>query len=116
MKTFKEEWTVESATAILGHPTVESEIWAEAVEWLLVYGPPEIRKLLHQASGHATKKQFPNLKAQRFGPDGNPCYDIAALAQSLGISEEDARNQLLEKEMKHGVQHGYSDDDTTVLQ
>ena len=116
MKTFKEEWTVESAMAILSHPTVDSEIWASAAEWLLVYGPPEIKELFQQASGHATSKQFPDLKPQRFGPDGSPCYDITELAQNLGISEEEARNQLLEKEMKHGIQHGYTDEDTTTLQ
>lgn len=116
MTTFKDEWTVESAMAILGHPTVDSEIWASAVEWLLIYGPPEIRELLQQASGHAAREQFPDLKPQRFGPNGTPCYDIADLAQSLGISEEEARNQLVEKEMKHGIQHGFTEDDTTSLQ
>lgn len=116
MTTFKEEWTVESAMAILSHPTVDSEIWAEAVEWLLIYGPSEVKELLQQASGHATSKQFPDLKPQRFGPDGSPCYDITELAQHLGISEEEARNQLLEKEMKHGIQHGFDEDETMPLQ
>jgi hypothetical protein len=116
MMTFKEEWTVESALEILQHPTVDSAIWASAVEWLLLYGPPEIQELLQQASGHATSESFPELKPQRYGPDGSPCYDLAELAKTLGISEEEANAQLMEKEMKHGIQHGFSEDDTTTLQ
>ena len=42
MTTFKEEWTVESAMAILSHPTVDSEIWAEAVEWLRTRPAPDL--------------------------------------------------------------------------
>lgn len=116
MTAFHEEWTVEAALEILQHPTVDSKIWAEAVEWLLLYGPEEIKALLQQASSHATQENFPELQPHRFAPDGSPCYEIAALAQALGISEEEAREQLVEKECKHGIQHGYSDDDTTPLQ
>lgn len=116
MTTFKEEWTVAAAMEILRHPTVDSAIWASAVEWLLLYGPPEIRELLTQASSHATSTSFPELKPQHFAPDGTPCYDIAELARMLGISEEEAREQLLEKERKHGVQHLLSEDETTTLQ
>ncbi|MBV5319030.1 MAG: hypothetical protein JZU50_14630 [Desulfobulbaceae bacterium] len=116
MTAFKQHWTLESAMEILQHPTVDSEIWASAVEWLLIYGPPEVRELLQQASGQATRENFPELQPQGYGPDGSPCYDIADLARSLGISEEEARAQLAQKEQKHGVQHGFSDDDTTTLQ
>ena len=101
---------------ILQHPTVDSSIWAEAVEWLLLYGPPEIKDLLQEASGQATQASFPDLQAQRYAPDGSPCYDIADLAQALGIPEEEAQMQLKEKEIKHGVQHGFSEEDTTRLQ
>jgi len=116
MTLFKQEWTEESAMEILQHPTVDSKLWAEAVEWLLLYGPPEIREMLSQASGHAMSKSFPELQPQRYAPDGSPCYEIADLARSLGISEEEARAQLAEKEQKHGVQHGIADSDTTRLQ
>ena len=116
MDSFAQEWTLESALAVLNHPTVDSKLWAEAVEWLLVYGPPEVRELLTAASGHATRTSFPELKPQGYGPDGSPCYDIADLARSLGISEEEARRQLAEKEARHGVQHGIDDEDTTTLQ
>ena len=116
MTDFARQWTLDSAMEILQHPTVDSAIWAEAVEWLLVFGPPEISEMLRQASGHATSQSFPELAAQRFAPDGSPCYDIADLARALGISEEEARAQLAEKEAKHGVRHGFSEDDTTGLQ
>ena len=116
MDTFAQEWTLESALAVLNHPTVDSKLWAEAVEWLLVYGPPEVRELLTAASGHATRASFPELKPQGYGPDGSPCYDIAELASSLGISEEEAREQLAAKEEKHGVRHGFDEEDTTGLQ
>ncbi|WP_448875028.1 hypothetical protein [Desulfobulbus propionicus] len=116
MMDFQQEWTLESAMEILQHPTVDSKIWAEAVEWLLIYGPPDIRELLQQASGHATQESFPGLKPQRFAPDGTPCYDIAELAQALGISEEEAREKLQEMEARHGIRHGYDDEETTGLQ
>ena len=116
MTAFEQQWTLESALEILQHPTVDSTIWAEAVEWLLLYGPPEVKEQLIQASGHATSKSFPELRPQRFAPDGSPCYDIAELARSLDISEEEARKQLAAKEEKHGVRHGFGEDDTTGLQ
>ena len=116
MTAFKQEWTEDSAMKVLQHPTVDSRLWAEAVEWLLLYGRHEIREMLQQASGHATQESFPELQPQRYAPDGSPCYEIADLARSLGISEEEARAQLAEKEQKHGVQHGVAEEDTTRLQ
>lgn len=113
---FQDEWTLESALKILQHPTVDSKIWAEAVEWLMIFGPPEIQELLQAASGHATKESFPELQPQGYGPDGTPCYDISELAASLGISEEEAQEKLQEMEAKHGMQHGFGDDETSILQ
>lgn len=116
MNTFAHQWSLEAALDILQHPTVDSRLWADAVEWLLIFGPPEIREVLQQASGHATQSSFPGLKAQRYAPDGSPCYDIAELAQALGISEEEARAQLQEMESKHGMRHGFDEDETSGLQ
>lgn len=116
MVDFQQEWTLESAMEILQHPTVDSQIWAEAVEWLMIYGPPEVQKLLQQASGHATQESFPELRPQRYAPDGSPCYDLSELAQTLGISEEEAREKLQEMETKHGIRHGFGEEDTTGLQ
>lgn len=116
MSTFAHHWSLEVALEILQHPTVDSRLWAEAVEWLLIYGPPEIREVLQQASGHATQSSFPGLKIQGYAPDGSPCYDIGELAQSLGISEEEARAQLQEMESRHGMRHGFDEDETSGLQ
>jgi predicted PhzF superfamily epimerase YddE/YHI9 len=116
MIPFKQQWTVESAMRIAQHPTVDSDTWASAVEWLLLHGPPEIRALLDQAGAHAASVQFPELKPRRFATDGSPCYDLAELAHALGISEDEVRKQLMEKERQHGVQHGLTEDDTTGLQ
>jgi len=116
MIPFEQQWTVESAMRIAQHPTVDSELWASAVEWLMLHGPPEIRALLSQAGTHAANAQFPELKPHRFAPDGSPCYDLAELAHALETSEDEVRKQLMEKERQHGVRHGFTEDDTTALQ
>ena len=116
MTEFKKEWTVESAMEILAHPTVDSRIWSEAVEWLLVYGPPEIKEVLQQASGHATSKEFPNLKAHGFAGDGESVYSVADVAAALGISEQEAAKIISEKQQKHGVQHLFDEQDTHKVQ
>lgn len=116
MTDFKKEWTLESAMKVLEHPTVDSKLWAEAVEWLLLYGPPEIREMLKQASSYATTTEFPDLKPESYTPDGEPVYSISGIAKELGISEEDAAELIRRKEEKHGVQHGLADEDTWKIQ
>ena len=116
MSGFNKEWTLESAMEILRHPTVDSEIWAEAVEWLLLYGPPDIQKMLKQASSYATGREFPNLKPQAFSADGEPVYSIAEVAKELGISEEEAAEVIAGKEKKHGVVYRISGENTRKLQ
>ena len=37
----KDQWTEETAMKILQNPTVDSKLWAEAVEWLILFGPEE---------------------------------------------------------------------------
>ncbi len=105
MTDFKKEWTVESAMEIIQHPTVDSKIWAEAVEWLLLYGPPEVQEMLKEASGYATSKEFPELKPQGFNEDGEPIYSVAEIASALNISEEEAAEMIARKETKHGMLH-----------
>lgn len=90
--SFKDEWNLEIALKILQHPTVDSQLWAEAAEWLLRYGPPSIQKILLSASQAATEIQFPELTPSHYTADGLPVYDTARLAESLGISEEEVRN------------------------
>ena len=116
MTEFKQEWTVESAMEILQHPTVDSKIWAEAVEWLLLYGPPEIREMLKQASSYATTKEFPNLKPESFTESGEPVYSITGIARELGVSEEEAAEMIAQKEKKHGVLYRLAERDTRKVQ
>ena len=98
---FKDEWDLETALKILEHKTVDSKLWAEAAEWLILYGPPEIKKLLLEASAHATASSFPELQPSGYSPDGQPMYDISSLARQLGTSEDEILRIIEEKEKRH---------------
>lgn len=91
MMDFKDQWDVDTALKVVQNKTVDSKLWAEAVEWLLLYGPPEIVSILLQASGHATEQVFPELQASHYTDDGTPVYDVAHLAKELGIPESKVR-------------------------
>lgn len=104
------------ALQILAHPTVDSQLWAEAVEWLLLYGPPEIRALLKEASGYAAGLEFPDLKVAGMTGAGEPVYSIAALARALAISEEEAASRLARQEQRHGINQRYGEDDILKTQ
>jgi len=95
--SFKDEWNLEIALKILQHPTVDSQLWSEAAEWLLRYGPPSIQKILLNASQAATELQFPDLKPSHYTADGMPVYDTARLADILGIAENEVRSIINEK-------------------
>ncbi len=116
MQEFKKSWDVEMAMAVLENKTVDSESWAEAVKWLMLYGPPEIQELLSQASSIATGSCFPEIKQSGYTPDGKPCYNVEDIAKSLGISKEEAMQKMAEKEMAHGVRQLYDDDETHKIQ
>ena len=116
MTEFKKEWNVESAMEILQHPTVESKIWAEAVEWLLLYGPAEMKEMLTGASSYATDKEFPELKPQGFAGDGELVYSVGEIAQALGISEDEAAEIIAAKQQKHGVQQLFTTKNTKKMQ
>ena len=116
MTTKKDEWTVDTAMEIMQHPTVDSKVWSEAVEWLMLYGPPEIREMLQQASSHATQGSFPDLTPVGFTPNGEPCYTIGDLAKSLGISEEEAAKSIADKEQEHGMRQLFGEQETHKVQ
>ncbi len=101
--SFKDEWNLEIALKVLQHPTVDSQLWAEAAEWLLRYGPPSIQKILLSASQAATEIQFPELKPSHYTTDGMPIYDTARLADILGISEEEVQRIIARKGMDEEV-------------
>jgi hypothetical protein len=95
---FKDLWDLESAMKVLAHETADSEVWAEAVKWLILHGPPEIRQLLVEASTLATSTSFPELKPSHYTVDGQPYYHIEDLAKSLGMTEQEVRDLLRQKE------------------
>lgn len=109
---FKDQWDVETALKILQHKTVDSKLWAEAAEWLLMYGPPEISEMLLKASGQATKHCFPELHERAYSNDGQPVYDLNEIAQSLGITKEEAREILAGKEALHKMQNFFNGSDS----
>ncbi len=90
---FKDHWDLDTAMEILQNKTVDSKLWAEAVEWLLLYGPPEIVALLLKASSQATDTTFPELQPLTYTQDGQPFYDVKEIAATLGISEDEVRER-----------------------
>lgn len=97
--SFKDEWNLESALQVLQHPTVDSQLWAEVVEWLLRYGPPSIQKILLDASSTATEMQFPGFKPSHYTADGVPVYDTTRLAEILGITVDEVQDIINRKGM-----------------
>jgi len=112
----KEQWDLEMALAVLENKTVDSKLWAEAVEWLLLYGPPQIKELVTQASGMATQEHFPELKATSYTSDGQPCYDVRAIADALGLSKEEVMKKIADMEAKQDVVHLYEESETDKIQ
>jgi hypothetical protein len=111
----KDLWDLESAMQVLTHDSVDSKLWAEAVEWLIFHGPPEIRQLLLDASTTATTASFPQLKPTHYAPDGQAFYDIGELAQSLGIAEDEAREILKQKTEEHKLLHVIDEDESGTV-
>lgn len=112
----RDEWTEDSAMQVLQHQTVDSKLWSEAVEWLLLYGQKEIREILLSSSGVATSQCFPDLQAEGYAADGQPCYRVEDLAKNLKISEDDARKLIQKKENHHETHHFIDEKDTMKVQ
>jgi hypothetical protein len=96
------EWTLEGAMAILHHPSVDAKSWAEAVEWLLIYGSSEVRAMLRSSAAMATEQSFPDLKPEGYTEDGEAVYRVGDLARALDVGEDEAVRLLAEKEARHG--------------
>ena len=111
----KNLWDLESAMKVLTHDSVDSKLWAEAVEWLILYGPPEIRQLLIDASTTAMSGSFPDLKPIYHSSDGQAFYSIGDLAKSLGIGEEEAKKILQEKENEHRFLDFFEEDGSDTV-
>ncbi len=112
MTSFKEQWNFEMAFEVLKSQTVDSEVWSEAAKWIMLYGPPELQKVMRQASDIAIKSCFPNLEPERYTEDGNPCYNIDKIAEALGITRQEALEGISEMEDEHGIQHLFDADET----
>ena len=106
---FKDQWDLETALKILQHKTVDSQLWAEAAEWLLLYGPPEISNMLLNASGQATRHCFPQLHELGQTSDGTPLYDLEEIAQSIGLTKEEVKKVLSGKEALHKMPRFFDD-------
>jgi hypothetical protein len=116
MNSMKSEWDLPMAMEILQNPTVDRKLWSEAVEWLLLYGPEEIKSMLFQASDHATRESFPGLESKGYTDDGQPCFEIEELAKALGISQEEAIEKLKKLEKNHRVKQVYDSSETHKIQ
>jgi hypothetical protein len=112
---FKDHWDLQTAMEVIQNKTVDSKLWAEAIEWLLLYGPPEIVSVLLQASGQATEECYPNLQTAGFSDDGIPRYNISQLAKNLGISEEGIRKILKRKEGSTSDAHFHDNGGSTTV-
>lgn len=116
MNDFKKQWDTAMAMAVLANKNVDSATWAEAVEWLMLYGPPSIQETLSQASSAATSAHFPGLKPSGYSPDGKPLYDVQALAQALHIPAEEVLTKLREKEEQQETSHLFCLEDSLKIQ
>lgn len=110
MEDWKEQWNQEMALAVLGSETVDGGLWAEAVKWLLLYGPPELRTLLAAASAASFAQSFPGVQVKGHGDSGQPYYALADLAEALGIPAEATAERLLELQSALGVEFLVDDD------
>ena len=113
---FRDHWDLDTAMQVLQNKTVDSKLWAEAVEWLLLHGPAEIVDLLLKASSHATGSTFPELQVKSYTHDGQPCYDVKEIARSLGISEKEAVEIIARKEQFHKAKHFFDDGSIGTVQ
>lgn len=113
---FKEQWNLEMALQVLGSESVDSEIWAEAAKWLILFGPADIKKVLLEASTCATSNFYPHLKPVGFNEKGEPCFDVAHLAEVLGVDPEDLSRSLAELEGESGNRIGHVEEDIFKIQ
>lgn len=100
----KDLWDLEMALAVLGSETVDGVLWSEAVKWLMLYGPPELRTLLAAASAASLAQSFPGVRVKGHGDSGQTYYALDDLAEALGLPAEAAVERLLELQLAFGVE------------
>jgi len=116
MISFREQWNLEMALEVLKNKNIDSKTWADAAKWILLYGPPELRKIMQQASNIATNSTFPQLEPERYTESGEPCYDIEKIAEALGVSRQEALEKIAEMENEQSMQHLFDGSDTNKIQ
>jgi len=116
MTAFRDEWNLGMALEVLQSETVDGKVWAEAVKWLFLFGPPAVREMISQASSMATGEFFPELSPIGYTDEGAPLYDIKKLAATLGMSEEETLAKMEELEAEHDIQSLYDEPATHKIQ
>jgi hypothetical protein len=104
MSDFKEHWDLEMAMEVLGNQNVDGQTWSDAVKWLLLYGPPHIKKIIGKASSFAFSEYFPQVEAKGYGDDGQPFYDLKDIALALGVEEDQVAAKLAELQLEEGAE------------
>ena len=116
MIAFKDQWNLEMALEVLKNRTVDNKTWSDAAKWVLLYGPPELQKIMQKASSIATNSCFPRLAPERFTEAGDPCYNVERVAEALGVTRQDALEKMAEMEYDQGIQHLYDISETHNIQ
>ena len=91
------------AMEVLASPNIDGESWSEAVKWLLLYGPPEVREMIQQASSLAFSEHFPGIEAKGYSAEGSPFYDLQDIAAALGVPAAEVADKLAELQFEEGV-------------
>ncbi|MBU0673702.1 MAG: hypothetical protein KJ950_03565 [Proteobacteria bacterium] len=104
MVDFKDQWNLEMALDVLESEAVDAKVWAEAVKWLLLYGPPHIKEILEEASGAALGQCFPDVAVKGYSESGQPYYDINDIALALGVPVEEALQTIAGFQFEEGVE------------
>ena len=116
MIAFKDQWNLEMALEVLKNKKVDSRTWSDAAKWLMLYGPPDLQKIMQKASSIATNSCFPKLAPERYTGAGDPCYNVEKVAEALGVTREDALKKMAEMEYDQGIQHLYDISETNDIQ
>ena len=104
MSDFKEQWDLEMAMEVLGNQDVDGQTWSDAVKWLLLYGPSQIKEIIGNAASFAFSEYFPQVEAKGYGDDGQPFYDLKDIAVALGVEEDQVAAKLAELQFDEGAE------------
>lgn len=101
---FKDQWNLEMALAVTASASVDAELWSEAIRWLLLYGPPQLRELLGEAGNSAFAQCFPGVLPRGYNEAGQPYYDLRELAAAQGVPVEELAEHLARLQETAGLE------------